>query len=508
MTYSEQLRNTELGRELPSEIRDVHPTNLHAVGPTIELNDHMPVKPLTYSQKNWLSEIADEKTIGQIETLTTEERIKFAERLAVVYQHLRIKGMGAKDKEIRGTHIVEILSGKTYKEIHEAHKLDHRTTWARVSSIGRSIGQRITRDTIAELLTDTPLMEVAEVKNLAEYRRVRKTQQVHKAKPAPKTRTDTPIEAPKPEPNETSQVLEEPKESPQTTVVPNKTKTNESLRAVALTEEGYLDKLADHTILNRDDEVKLAKRVEKGDLAAKDELILHNQKLVIKLARQYPRDKGMSLTDLVNEGVIGLIRATEKFDWRKGYKFSTYATPWIRQALQRGFANKGNAIRLPIHKHPDAHKLRELEKQFQQENKRDPSFDELIELSGLKEVDVVNIMRAITHQASLNRSVTEDEGGSELESIISGKEQSPEDVVIADEQSMQIHEILGTLTATEAMAVRMRFGLEGLNAASNKEIGEALRVTEDVAEEIINYALSRLEETVQSDGRWQAAFLE
>ena len=172
----------------------------------------------------------------------------------------------------------------------------------------------------------------------------------------------------------------------------------------------FLRELRNYPLLTRDQEVELAKRIEKGDLAAKEQLVNSNLRLVVSLAKRY-QGQQLPLLDLIQEGMLGLIRAAEKFDWRKGYKFSTYATFWIRQAIQRGLGNQARTIRLPIHIGQRERKIAQFDREFQVKHGRPPSDEEIVagtELSQKELDEVREVTRTIT---SLERPIGEDGQG-------------------------------------------------------------------------------------------------
>ena len=162
-----------------------------------------------------------------------------------------------------------------------------------------------------------------------------------------------------------------------------------------------------YRVLTGPEEIELAKRIEHGDLDAKDKLITHNLKLVISVAKHYQVSSDMALLDLVQEGTIGLIRAAEKFDWRRGFKFSTYATPWIRQAIQRGLANKGRAIRLPPAVEQVQRKIAAAERRLSDELDHEPTAEEIAAATGLDCTRVTEMMRTARVVASLDRPIGE-----------------------------------------------------------------------------------------------------
>ena len=170
----------------------------------------------------------------------------------------------------------------------------------------------------------------------------------------------------------------------------------------------YLEEIGRHKLLTADEEIELAKRIERGDLAAKERMMTANLRLVVSLAKRY-QDRGLTLFDLIQEGNVGLIRAVEKFDHRKGFKFSTYAVWWIRQSLARALADKGRTIRLPVHIAERLHRVQRAERRFVLKHARDPSNEELAEELGLT-LDEIEVVRGeLPATVSLHAPVGDDE---------------------------------------------------------------------------------------------------
>ena len=182
-----------------------------------------------------------------------------------------------------------------------------------------------------------------------------------------------------------------------------------------------------YPLLNAEEEIELAKRIEKGDLAAKDRMVNSNLRLVISVARKY-QGQGLPLTDLIQEGMLGLIRAVEKFDWRKGFKFSTYGTLWIRQAIGRGLANSGRTVRLPVHIVARARKIADAERKLAVELGRSPTEEEIAAAVELPLDEVADIRRADRGPASLDQGVGED-GDTALGDLVAGDGPSVEEEV-------------------------------------------------------------------------------
>src|SRR5262245_5803501 len=181
-----------------------------------------------------------------------------------------------------------------------------------------------------------------------------------------------------------------------------------------------MNELGRYPLLTAAEEVELAKKIERGDRAAKERMINSNLRLVVHVARRY-MGQGVALGDLIQEGVIGLNRAVEKFDWRKGFKFSTYATWWIRQACQRAVANQSKTIRIPVHVDERRRKLSRARQRFEAANGREPTLEELAKASGLELVHAQEALEAVEANISLNRPVGDD-GDAELADLLADRD--------------------------------------------------------------------------------------
>jgi RNA polymerase primary sigma factor len=209
-------------------------------------------------------------------------------------------------------------------------------------------------------------------------------------------------------------------------------------------------------LLEPHEEIELAQRIERGDLAAKDRLINCNLRLVVSVARKY-QGQGLSMNDLVQEGMLGLIRAAEKFDWRKGFRFSTYATIWIRQALQRGLDNTGRTIRLPAHVAQRARKVERAERELAVKLGEEPSLDQLATETGLT-VEEVDLLRSHARTlASLDAGVGED-GDTPLGALIPIEGECTEAEVERTMSQRTVREALDALPEEERSVIHLRFG--------------------------------------------------
>jgi RNA polymerase primary sigma factor len=253
----------------------------------------------------------------------------------------------------------------------------------------------------------------------------------------------------------------------------------------------FLNEVGRYPLLTAKEEVELAKRIERGDQEAKERMINSNLRLVVSIAKRY-QGHGLSLLDLIQEGIIGLIRAVEKFDWRRGYKFSTYATWWIRQAVQRGVANKAREIRIPVHIVEREQKIGRAERELTVKLGRVPTEAEIAKAAKLPLKQVREVKHAARAVTSLDKPIGESEGGS-LGELVSGKAPSPEEEVTISLGQDVLRRAVSQLPERERDVVKMRYGLNGdVEPASLDEIGRRLGLTRERVRQIEANALERL----------------
>jgi RNA polymerase primary sigma factor len=252
----------------------------------------------------------------------------------------------------------------------------------------------------------------------------------------------------------------------------------------------YLREIGKVPLLDAEEEVELAKRFEKGDKKAKDKLTQSNLRLVVSIAKKYI-ERGLSLLDLIQEGNQGLIRAVEKYDWRRGFKFSTYATWWIRQAITRAIADQARTIRIPVHMVETINKLYRTSRRLMQELGREPTAEEIgdeLELDAERVREIFKISQEVT---SLESPVGEDEE-SVLGDFIPDEGQSPVDAASRQLLKDHLDEVFNTLSDREAKVLKLRFGLEGGKPMTLEEVGKVFGVTRERIRQIEAKALRKL----------------
>jgi RNA polymerase primary sigma factor len=244
----------------------------------------------------------------------------------------------------------------------------------------------------------------------------------------------------------------------------------------------FLREAGRHSLLSAAREVELAKRIECGDRAAKDEMIQSNLRLVVSIAKNY-RNQGLPFLDLIQEGTLGLIRAVEKFDWRRGFKFSTYATWWIRQAVARALADKARTIRMPVHIVERLQKMNRAERLLWTQLGREPTLDEIAEEASLTVQQVLDVRAAARASTSLDAPIGDSEDAV-LGDFVASDAPLPEETVELALRSQALRHALAALPERERDVVTLRYGIGGVEPRTLEEIGRRLGLTRERVRQI------------------------
>jgi RNA polymerase primary sigma factor len=244
-----------------------------------------------------------------------------------------------------------------------------------------------------------------------------------------------------------------------------------------------------YPLLTAAEEVELAQRIERGDLAAKERMINSNLRLVVAQARRY-QGHGLSMEDLVQEGMLGLIRAVEKFDWRRGFKFSTYGTLWIRQAIQRGLQNHGRTIRLPVHVAQQQVKLRKLESELSGRLSREPTDEELAEVAELPLDQVIELRELNRSLTSLDQPVGDEDTA--FGDLLPSDHPEPAQEVEEADRNSRVNALVAHLPEDERNVIRLRFGLAGEEPLTLRQTGIELGISAERARQLEERGLTRL----------------
>jgi RNA polymerase primary sigma factor len=252
----------------------------------------------------------------------------------------------------------------------------------------------------------------------------------------------------------------------------------------------FLREAGRHRLLTAAQEVALAKRIERGDAEAKAQMIQSNLRLVVSIAKNY-RNQGLPFLDLIQEGTLGLIRAVEKFDWRRGFKFSTYATWWIRQAVARALADKGRTIRMPVHIVERMQKINRAERSLWTQLGREPTLDEIADEASLTPQQVVEVRAAARASTSLDAPVG-DQDDAVFGDFVAGDEPLPEETVEVRMRRQALRSALASLPEREREVVTLRYGIDGREPRTLEEIGRCLGLTRERVRQIELESLRRL----------------
>ena len=254
----------------------------------------------------------------------------------------------------------------------------------------------------------------------------------------------------------------------------------------------YLKDIGSVKLLTSEQEIELAKRILEGDKRAKDELCERNLKLVVSIAKKYVNRSSMQFLDLIQEGNLGLYKAVEKFDYTKGFRFSTYATWWIRQAITRAIADQARIIRIPVHMVETIHKLSRVSKQLTQELGRDPSNAEIAERMGITEQRVSEIQKIALDPISLESPVGEEDESKISDFVEDESMKTPTESAAQDILKSQLMAVIETLTPREQKVIRLRYGLDDNHPRTLEEVGKEFNVTRERIRQIEAKALRKL----------------
>jgi len=265
----------------------------------------------------------------------------------------------------------------------------------------------------------------------------------------------------------------------------------------------FLQEVRRYPLLSREEEIELAQRIERGDLEAKERLVNSNFRLVISNARKY-QGHDLPLLDLIQEGILGLIRAAEKFDWRKGYKFSTYATFWIRQALQRALDNRSRTIRIPVHLGQRERRIARVQRELAAQLGRDPTEEEIAQAAELSVQDVREAREIARVVTSLDRPVGEEEE-TPFGALLPSEQRGPEEEVDISLREDALRRALERLPEREREVVKLRYGINGDDPTPLSETGRRLGISQDAVRKLERKALSELAQSRELEALRPAA---
>jgi RNA polymerase primary sigma factor len=259
----------------------------------------------------------------------------------------------------------------------------------------------------------------------------------------------------------------------------------------------FLREAGRHPLLTAAQEVELAKKIERGDGAAKQRMIQSNLRLVVSIAKNY-RNQGLPFLDLIQEGTLGLVRAAEKFDYRKGFKFSTYATWWIRQAIARALADKARTIRIPVHVVEKLNKIGRAERKLVTELGREPTPEEIAEVTGIDPEEVDSIKRSAQAPVSLEKPVGDEEESEFGQFIADERAESPYERAAEILTKEALREALENLSYRERRVLELRYGLGGEHPRTLDEVGRTFNVTRERIRQIENQSLKKLQSLAEA----------
>jgi RNA polymerase primary sigma factor len=259
----------------------------------------------------------------------------------------------------------------------------------------------------------------------------------------------------------------------------------------------FLKDIGKVPLLTAAQEVELSKRIERGDHRAKQQMVEANLRLVVSIAKNY-RNQGLPFLDLIQEGTIGLVRAAEKFDYRKGFKFSTYATWWIRQAVARALADKARTIRMPVHVVEKLNKIGRTERKLLSELGREPTIDEIAAELEFERDEVEQIRMSAQAPVSLEKPVGDDEESEFGHFLADASAPLPDDAAETTLRKETLKRVLKSLSARERRVLELRYGLDGQHPRTLDEVGRTFNVTRERVRQIENQSLKKLQALAES----------
>ena len=259
----------------------------------------------------------------------------------------------------------------------------------------------------------------------------------------------------------------------------------------------YLHEIGKVDLLSAEEEVELARRIRSGDLNALNRLIRSNLRFVVSVSKQY-QNQGLTLPDLINEGNLGLIKAAQRFDETRGFKFISYAVWWIRQSILQALAEQARIVRLPLNKIGSINRINKTFAELEQTYEREPSLAELSQVLEMAPDDIKEALRSSGRHISMDAPLGTDEEGNLYDVLLSGDSPSPDKELLTDSLRKEIERALSTLTYREANIVRLYFGLNGRHPYTLEEIGEEFNLTRERVRQIKEKAIKRLKHTTRS----------
>jgi RNA polymerase primary sigma factor len=259
----------------------------------------------------------------------------------------------------------------------------------------------------------------------------------------------------------------------------------------------YLQEIGKVDLITAEEEVELARRIKQGDQVALEKLTKANLRFVVSVAKQY-QNQGLTLPDLINEGNLGLIKAAQRFDETRGFKFISYAVWWIRQSILQALAEQSRIVRLPLNKIGSINKINKAFSELEQEHERAPSAEEIGDKTGMTETDVKESMRNSGRHISMDAPLVEGEDSNLYDVLRSSESPNPDNDLLNESLRTEIERALATLTPREADVIRLYFGLSGQHPMTLEEIGETFDLTRERVRQIKEKAIRRLKHTSRS----------